>query len=187
MSADLRVATLLAELEKLLPESSAETAQAAQAKLPALLKLRQRKAGKLNEDRKRSREDLAESTAHVAKQPAMGEGSDSHLDLTRRRLLDSQRTVDETHALLSEMLIPGLATSRSGYLRSLEEILGRPPARKSWEVTKLPLTPRPDLPDCCQDEWIELRMETFRITGSPDVDPNWCQRTFVMNDYKLQH
>ena len=73
-------------------------------------------------------------------------GSDL-LKVLRKDLMEAQQKVDSIKVLLNEKLPTEAKTSRAGYLRTLPELIGPPPQRK-W-----------------QDEWVQLKAESYRLSG----------------------
>ena len=60
----------------------------------------------------------------------------------------SQQALDKMHEALASLMAQGTATSRAGYLRTLQEYIGPKPAHKTWK-----------------EEWVPMRIEYQKAGG----------------------
>ena len=82
---------------------------------------------------------------------------DDATPVLRRRLLALHKLVDTTTEALSRRLKKE-PTSRAGFLRSLDELVGSPPANSAWDD---------------HHQWLKLRLIAMRLRPWPEVDPKW--------------
>lgn len=82
----------------------------------------------------------------------------------REELMDHFEEVERVTDAIFKQNTAAAPSSRAAYLRSLDELIGPPPADRSWE-----------------DEWIKLGAESLRLNGSVP------RGTLSLEEYVEQH
>jgi len=84
------------------------------------------------------------------------------VDDLRASLQAAQATIAGAQSCLSILLQAGTATSRAGYLRTLDELIGPPPEKRTWH-----------------DEWVPMCCEFNVLNGTAAKEPEWADPEYV--------